>query len=110
MLFEAFVEELGIASLRNAHLIVQETHDADRVCRQEIHHRLIVDELDMRELNAFTRVQLLLQFESIRVEELLQILIRVIDAQLLERVVFEHLKTEDIPVWQTTQKHMIIER
>jgi hypothetical protein len=47
-------------------------------------------------LNAFLLVLFLLQHEHVVVEELLQTLVRVVDAQLLKRVVLEDLEASDI--------------
>lgn len=62
------------------YLVVEQLHDANRVFGEEVDHGLIVDELDVVELDAFVDIQLLLKLESIGVEELLQVLIRIVDA------------------------------
>ena len=46
--------------------------------------------------NAFTFVFFLFQFKNKRVELLLQRFVRVVDTQLLKRIVLEALETEDV--------------
>ena len=50
-------------------------------------------EVDELPLDAFLAVLLLLKDEHVMVEELLQTLVGVVDAQLLERVVLSHHKS-----------------
>jgi hypothetical protein len=47
---------------------------------------LIVDERDLRNTQTFAFVQLLFELEDHLVEELLQLLVAVVDAELLETV------------------------
>lgn len=68
------------------YLVVEQLHDTNGMFSEQVDHRLVVDELDMIELYSLVHVQLLLKLERVGVEELLKILIRVVDAQLLERV------------------------
>ena len=57
---------------------------------------LVVFERDALPLDAFLLVLFLLQREHVLIELLLKLLICVVDAQLLERVLREDLKTKDI--------------
>lgn len=57
---------------------------------------MIVDELDVLPINALVIVLLLLQLEYMLNEELLEVLVGVIDAELLEAVVIEVLEAEDV--------------
>ena len=54
-------------------------------------------------LDALTHVFLLLKLEYVAVEELVQLLVAVVDAELLERVALEDLEAEDI-------QHLDLER
>ena len=57
---------------------------------------LVVFERDALPLDAFLLVLFLLQREHVLIELLLKLLICIVDAQLLERVLREDLKTKDI--------------
>ena len=57
---------------------------------------LVVFERDALPLDTFLLVLFLLQREHVLIELLLKLLICVVDAQLLERVLREDLKTKDI--------------
>ena len=57
---------------------------------------LVVAELDLAPVDAFLRVDRLLRREDERVEEILQLLIRHVDAQLLKAVVGEVLKPRQV--------------
>ena len=57
---------------------------------------LVVFERDALPLNALLLVLFLLESEHVLVELLLKLLVRVVDAQLLERVLREDLETKDI--------------
>ena len=57
---------------------------------------LVVFERDALPLNALLLVLFLLESEHVLVELLLKLLVRVVDAELLERVLREDLETKDI--------------
>jgi len=62
----------------------------------KIAHDLVVEELDRSPLDTFSDVLFLLFLKSLLDEVLLQLLINVVDAELLETVVLKDLETEDI--------------
>ena len=57
---------------------------------------LVVAELNMAPVNSFLLVDRLLRFEDERVEEILQLLVRHVDAQLLKAVIAEVLEPRQI--------------
>lgn len=57
---------------------------------------MVVDELDMLPIDALVIIFLLLQLEYMLHEELLEILVGVVDAELLEAIVIEVLEAEDV--------------
>jgi hypothetical protein len=57
---------------------------------------LIVDELDVLPVDAFVVVLLLFELEDVPHEELLQVLVGKIDAELFEAIVVEVLEAEDV--------------
>jgi hypothetical protein len=62
----------------------------------EVEHRLVINVIDTFEVDFLLAVHRLFEFERVRIEELLQLLIAVVNAQLLEVVHLENLETEDI--------------
>ena len=52
--------------------------------------------VDLVEFDAFGDVGLLLEFERVLIEVLLQLLIGVVDAKLLKAIVFENFKAENV--------------
>jgi hypothetical protein len=63
---------------------------------------LVVDKVYVLPADLLQIVLVLFHFEDVSHEELLQMFIRIIDAQLFEAVMFEILKTEDIQHADTT--------
>lgn len=77
--------------------IVECCEDAGRsLFFNEVAHNFVVEELDRCPLDLFSVILFLLPLQSQLDEDLLQLLIDVVDAELLERVVLEDLETEDI--------------
>lgn len=62
----------------------------------QVAHDLVIEVLDWRPLDLFPDVLLLLSLERQFDENLLQLLVDIIDAELLKRVVVENLKAEDV--------------
>lgn len=62
----------------------------------EVAHNLVVEVLDRRPLDLFCSILLLFCFEGELDEDLLELLVDVVDAQLLEGVVLEDLEAEDV--------------
>ena len=74
-------------TLLDGALLVQQMQDAHLILAvDEVEALLVVDELDVLPLDALALVLGLLRLEDVPVELLLQPLVGVVDAQLLERV------------------------
>ena len=70
--------------------------DAQRLFADHIDHGLIVFKTNHRPTDSFRLVLFLLLFEDVLVEEQLQRLVGEVDAQLLERIFTEILKTKNV--------------
>eukprot|EP00968_Pinguiococcus_pyrenoidosus_P027327 scaffold7366_cov254-Pinguiococcus_pyrenoidosus.AAC.29 len=92
---EALEESMVGASRREA-LLVQKSQDAFLPSLDQAQGGLVVGKLDVRPADAFFLVLLLLRFEDVAVEEVLQALVRVVDQELLEAIHFEGLEAEDV--------------
>jgi len=107
---EDAVQEIGICATRHQHeLLVKELEDTwlswilnhiDRV--------LVVLEGDARPLDTLCLVLLLLQREHMLIELLLQLFVGVVNAELFERILSEHLEAEDIE--QTNESQLGLSR
>ena len=62
----------------------------------QVNSLLVVHELDLTPRNVLLPVLLLLHLEHVVIEVLLQFLIGVVYAQLLETVLLEYLEAEDV--------------
>ena len=83
--------------MRGRRRIVEGCEDAGRpALLDKFAHDLIVEELDRRPLDLLSGVLLLFGLESELYEDLLQFLVDVVNAQLLEGVVPEDLEAEDV--------------
>ena len=91
-----FVDEGGVVGFGEPTLFVQEGEDAHGLLQQVDGRLQIQPEVDELPLDAFALVFLLLQDEHGVVEELLQLLVGVVDAQLFEGVDLEDLETGDV--------------
>ena len=67
-----------------------------QISGQDLLRHLIIDEADLLPVDALLVVLLLLHLEDVRHEELLQVLVGVVDAELLEAVRVKVLKAEDV--------------
>lgn len=83
-----------IRPLGKFRLLVDQCHDVQLFDSYQIESVLIVDELYVLPIYTLVVVFLLLELEYMLDEELLQILIRVVDAKLFEAVVTEIFETE----------------
>ena len=84
--------ECEIRCLWHDTLFVEEAEDSNRTATRldEIDGRLeIKAEIDVVPLDTLSRILLLLEDEHVVVEELLQLLVRVVDAELFETVDLE---------------------
>lgn len=90
------LQETSVASLRHDQLFVQERHDTMGPLRDQVDHGLVVNELDVLELDLFSSIHLLLQFEGVHVEVLLKHFVGEVDAQLFKAVLLENFEAEDI--------------
>ena len=77
-------------------LLVDERHEVERADGDEVERLLVVDELDVVPVDGLVVVLLLLHLEDVLDEELLQVLVGVVDAELLERVGAEVFEAEDV--------------
>ena len=91
-----FVAERPIGALRESTLLVDQRDEIHRFHRDQIENPLIIFEGDVLPVDVLVVVFFLFEFENVMNEELLQILVRIIDAQLFETVVLKILKTENI--------------
>mmetsp|Transcript_77324 Transcript_77324/g.226765 ORF Transcript_77324/g.226765 Transcript_77324/m.226765 type:complete len:484 (+) Transcript_77324:2140-3591(+) len=73
-------------------VLVQNLHDA----LDALYHRLVVWELPLADVQPLLRIGPLLGFENLLDEELLQPLVRQVDAELLEAVCLQALKSIDV--------------
>ena len=67
-----------------------------QISGQDLLRHLIIDEADLLPVDALLVVLLLLHLEDVRHEELLQVLVGVVDAELLEAVRVKVLKAKDV--------------
>ena len=77
------------------HLLLPRLSDSF-VPKEQSQDVLVVAELDLAPVDAFLRIDRLLRRKDERVEEILELLIRHIDAQLLKAVVGEVLKPRQV--------------
>src|SRR5690349_20482869 len=93
-----FLREADVGSFRHDTVLVQTGEDTDWVWQfDEVDCRLeVTTEVDELPLDLFTCILFLLQYEHVVVEKLLQLLVRIIDAELLKTVFVEDLKSSDI--------------
>ena len=85
-----------MAGLWQFRLFVQEAKDAGGFWLDEVDAVLIVDKRYLLDTEALFLVQVLLVLEYPLVEELLQLLVAVVDAELLERVDGEVLEASNV--------------
>lgn len=85
-----------VAAFGHVTLLWKQFEDATRRLLDELHARRIISESDVRKLDLFGQIQLLFQGEHVVIEEAVQLLVRVIDAQLFERVAAEVFETENV--------------
>mmetsp|Transcript_49856 Transcript_49856/g.106023 ORF Transcript_49856/g.106023 Transcript_49856/m.106023 type:complete len:479 (-) Transcript_49856:2004-3440(-) len=88
--------ELVVVGSRNDALLVQQRQDACVLPVDEVEHVLVVREGDELPQYALSLVLVLLELEDVLVELLLQGLVGVVDADLLEVVHLEGLEAEDV--------------
>ena len=94
--FGDFVDEGSIVSLREPTLLVQQSQDPHWLLQQIDGGLQIETEVDELPFDPLALVLFLFEDEHSVVEELLQLLVGVVDAKLLERVDVEDLETGDI--------------
>ena len=88
--------ELLVVGAGDDTLFIEEGEDSCVFAVNEVEDFLIVGEGDKFPEDAFAFVLVLLQFEDVFVELLLERLVGVVDADLLEVVRLEGLKAEDV--------------
>jgi hypothetical protein len=92
-----FVQEGGVGGLREATLLVEEhEHAGRRHLLDEVDAGLVVAVVDLRETDLLAGVLVLLEPKDVLVEVGLELLVGVVDAELLEGVHFEVLKSKDV--------------
>ena len=91
------VKDLSVALGMTA-VFVETREDTNGIGQlDQINCRLqVVSEVDELPLDLLSGILLLFQNEHVVVEELLELLVRVVDAELLEAVVLEDFKTSNI--------------
>ena len=90
------IAQRSIRALGKAALFVDQRDDIHGLDGDQIEYALIVFEGNVFPIDVFVVVLLLFEFEDVMNEELLEILIGVIDAQLFETVALEVLEAEDV--------------
>jgi len=96
MLLEELVFVSHISGLGNNALFFKKGHDTERLLNQLDSSLEIHTEIDKGPFDTFTLVFFLLKDEHVVVEELLESLVGVVDAKLLESVELENFETSDI--------------
>ena len=81
---------------RQLGLLVQQRKDAVRLGLYQLNDILIVRERNLRHIETFALIQLLFVLQNVIVEELLQLLVAVVDAELFKRVDSEVLKASNV--------------
>lgn len=94
--FVNFREHRLIRALGKFRLFIDQSHDVQLLDSNQVQGILIVDEFYVLPIDSLVIVLLLLQFENVLYEELLQILVGIVDAELLETVVIEVLETKNV--------------
>ena len=97
------IAQRPVRALRKAALFVDQRDDIHGFDGDEVEYALIVFEGDVFPIDMFVVVLLLFEFEDVMNEELLQVLVGVVDAQLLETVALEVLEAEDVQDAETKQ-------
>jgi hypothetical protein len=90
------LNESFISSLWNHALLIQDTQKSVWLVFNQVQHSLVVLELNISPLDLLLRVLLLLHLEDVAVEELLDLFVRIIDAELLKAVFLKILKAKNI--------------
>ncbi|KAJ8525499.1 hypothetical protein ON010_g15616 [Phytophthora cinnamomi] len=91
------LNQLQVRQTRDSALLVQQRENTVLLgVLDQVAHDLVVEELDVLPAQTFTTVALLLALERLADEELLQLLVHVVDAELLEGVDLEDLEAVDV--------------
>ena len=90
------LHEIFIGSISDFDLIVNSTEHSSESILQHIQNLTVVNEIDVLEFNAFVSIHRFLLFERTAVKQLLKPFVCIVDAQLLETVLFKNLKAENI--------------
>lgn len=93
---EAIIRSRRIRMRCSASIIQGSENTRRSLLFDQVAHDLVIEVLDWRPLDLFPDILLLLSLERQFDENLLQLLVDIIDAELLKRVVVENLKAEDI--------------
>ena len=76
--------------------LVEQGDDAGVLLLDQVQHVLVVDELDVGPVDGLALVLLLLLFEHVLVEVLLELLVGEVDAKLLKGIRLERLESVDV--------------
>ena len=90
------LDESLICSLGDHALLIKNAKEAIWLFLNQVQDSLVILELHVSPLNLFLGIFLLLHLEDVAVEELLDLLVGIIDAELLETVLLKVLKSKDI--------------
>ena len=99
-----FVTERSIVAPRKATFFVDQCDQIHRFAGDQVENALVIFEGNMAPVDTLIVVFLLLELEDMVNEKLLQVFVRIVNAQLFEAVALEVFKTEDIQYSQTTKK------
>ena len=99
-----FVTQGAVGALGKAALLVDQGDDVHRFHSDQVQYALVVFEGDVAPVDVLVVVLLLFEFEDVMDEELLEVLVGVVDAQLFEAVALEILEAEDIQDAQTRDR------
>ena len=99
-----FIAQRPVCSFGESTLFVDQGDDVHRLHGNQIENPLIIFEGDVLPLDVFVVVFFLFEFEDMMNEELLEILIGIVDAQLFEAIPLEVLEPEDIQDAETEER------
>jgi hypothetical protein len=93
---DGFLRKRSIVGLWEARLFVQNAEQALRRAEKEVERGRVVHKGDAGHVDAFAQVLFLFHDEDVAIEEILQLLVREVDTELLQAVVLQRLKPENV--------------
>lgn len=104
------MDESLVGAFRDHALLIENAEHTIRLVLNKVKHGLIVLKLDVNPLDLLLGVLLLLHFENVAIEELLDFLVGVVDAKLLEAVFLKILKSKNIQQSDETVRIWILQQ